>query len=28
LKFEVYEVHSLQCYIFIALSFGMHKKTP
>jgi hypothetical protein len=26
LKFEVYEVHALQCYIF-APSFGMHKKT-
>jgi hypothetical protein len=25
LKFEVYEVHALQCYIF-APSFGMHKK--
>jgi hypothetical protein len=27
LKFEVYEVHALQYYIF-APSFDMHKKTP
>jgi hypothetical protein len=27
LKFEVYEVHALQCCIF-APSFGMHQKTP
>jgi hypothetical protein len=27
LKFEVYEVHVLQCCIF-APSFVMHKKTP
>jgi hypothetical protein len=26
-KFEIYEVHALQCCIF-APSFGMHKKTP
>jgi hypothetical protein len=27
LKFKVYEVHALQCYIFTP-SFGMHNNTP
>jgi hypothetical protein len=27
LKFEVYEVHVLHCYIFVP-TFGMHNNTP